>query len=231
MRAIPGSRGKINVLLEGWAPQGSRRPRILKPDRYRVFYEDGILGRWLFLLSLFISNMLEISHLLRASCWQGGVEGGRQRFLLISPGSDYAKQRVPSPQSLGHGQPRNWGPGALWNANKDPVPVSWLDELSLTLQLKCHFYQEAPPTPAQWASLILCPHGSTCPSPSNMLHSCHDLLIIVNCAAPISHITVSFLGMEVRVSLESLNPSQSLTYGRGSVSIDWLAVDDHLHRT
>lgn len=42
-------------------------------------------------------------------------------------------------------QLRSWGPGALCNANKDPVPVSWLDELSLTLQLKCHFYQEALP--------------------------------------------------------------------------------------
>lgn len=48
------------------------------------------------------------------------------------------------PPAQSHGQPRSWGPGTLWNANEDPVPVSWLDELSLTLQLKCHFYQEAP---------------------------------------------------------------------------------------
>lgn len=53
------------------------------------------------------------------------------------------------PPAQSHGQPRSWGPGTLWNANEDPVPVSWLDELSLTLQLKCHFYQEAPLTPAR----------------------------------------------------------------------------------
>ena len=42
--------------------------------------------------------------------------------------------------------------------------------------------------------------------------------------------TMTFLGRTICVSLESLNPSQSLTPGRRSISTDGLAVDNHMGR-
>ena len=60
--------------------------------------------------------------------------------------------RAGATDNLGVGERgRCW---ALWNASKQAAPVSWFDELPLTFQLKCHFFQETLLTPAHPHSVL-----------------------------------------------------------------------------
>lgn len=105
-------------------------------------------------------------------------------------------------------------------AKKDPAPASWLDELPLTLQWKCHFFQEAPPDSCP----MCCLHSPLMVAPAPLSNT---LCSYVNCAAPTCRMTRELPGDEGLCLFGVITPIPEPNTWEGSIGIDGLAVDNH----